>query len=81
MLRFQAKAGSMGVQLAALPFRRAVQKVAAVKLNARFRCEDFQKSPAHRLKNFCGELQSSFWRSFQDPVVVVVLPNFNCSSP
>ena len=56
MLRFQAKAGSMGVQLAALPFRSAVQKVAAVKLNTRLRCDHIQNSSARGFENLSGEL-------------------------
>ena len=76
MLRFQAKAGAVGVEHAALAADGAIKKVAAVKLDSRLSCEDLQNSSARGFVNFRGSLQLSVGSLVQHPVVIVSLSEF-----
>src|ERR1700733_15822237 len=66
MLCLQTKSRSTRVRLSALAVRRAVQEIAAVKLNPRFRGGYFQHAMRERILHACPPLGA---RSDQDPVL------------
>src|SRR5271168_5102670 len=71
MLRFQTKARSMTVKLPALTANCAIQKVAAVELNARLGRQHFQDASAAGFENLGGKLQTTAIGTLQDPIVIV----------
>lgn len=76
MLGLQAKAGSISETLAALSKDRAIQKIAAVELNARFGRQDLQYASAGGFENLRGQLRVVAIAAFQNPIVIVTASEF-----
>ncbi len=70
MLRLQTESRSVSIHLFAFAFRRAVQEITAVKLNARLRGRNLQHAVGDGFLHSSRELNAG---SIQHPIVVVAL--------
>src|SRR5690348_3289907 len=76
VLRLEAEAETVAVGDAALAVDAAVEEIAAVKLNARLRGQDFQFPSRFFVVNAGGEDEAGLVIAIQDEIVVVALAEF-----
>src|SRR5258708_28487484 len=75
MLRLERKSRAPGIDLAALAMKRAVEEVASVELDARFRGKHFQHTAALRIPNASSKRRRS-GHMVEDEVMVVAFAEF-----
>ena len=74
MLSFQTETRPVCVHGSALASGRSIEKITVVKLDPGFGREYFEHPPTVRFENLRGRLQPAASESFENPVMVVAVP-------